>query len=103
MQNKKKWIIISAIGTVIITVVLVLVLVCFHSWKDATCDAPMTCEKCGKTKGEVLQHEWVEATCKEAKHCMLCGLTDGDPLASSFSNRQFCSERSIFYGNSYMP
>lgn len=82
MENKKKLIIIvSAIGAAIVAAVLILMLVCFHSWNDATCDAPMTCDKCGKTKGEILQHEWVEATCKEAKHCMLCGLPDGEPLA----------------------
>ena len=81
MKNKKKIIIISAVGVA----VLVLTLVCFHSWTDATRDAPMTCKKCGKTKGEALSHEWIAATCKEAKHCSLCGLTDGEPLAHSFN------------------
>ena len=50
MKNKKKIIIISAVGVAVLSVVLVLTLVCFHSWTDATCDAPMTCKKCGKTK-----------------------------------------------------
>ncbi len=86
MDNKKKIIIISAIGATIITLttVLISVFVCFHKWSDATCNTPMTCEKCGETKGEVLQHEWVEATCKEAKHCLHCGLTDGEPLAHTW-------------------
>ena len=85
MKNKKKIIIISAVGVAVLAVVLVLTLVCFHSWTDATCDAPMTCKKCGKTKGEALSHEWIAATCKEAKHCSRCGLTDGVPLAHSFN------------------
>lgn len=84
MKNKKI-IVISALGIVIVSVVLILSFVCFHSWSDATCDAPMTCEKCGKTKGEALSHEWIAATCKEAKHCSRCGLTDGKPLAHNFS------------------
>lgn len=54
MKNKKKIIIISAVGVTVLAVVLVLTLVCFHSWTDATCDAPMTCKKCGKTKGEAI-------------------------------------------------
>lgn len=85
MKNKKKIIIISAVGVAVLSVVLVLSLVCFHSWADATCDAPMTCKKCGKTKGEALSHEWIAATCKEAKHCSRCGITDGEPLAHSFN------------------
>ena len=85
MKSKKKIIIVSAVGVAVLTVVMVLTLVCFHSWTDATCDTPMTCKKCGKTKGEALSHEWIAATCKEAKHCSRCGITDGEPLAHSFN------------------
>ena len=87
MKNKKRIVIIaaSAVGVAALAVVLVLTLVCFHSWADAICDAPMTCRKCGRTKGEALSHEWIAATCKEAKHCSRCGLVDGEPLAHSFS------------------
>lgn len=86
MKNKKRVVIIaaSAVGAAALAVVLVLTLVCFHSWADATCDAPMTCRKCGRTKGEALSHEWIAATCKEAKHCSRCGLVDGEPLVHSF-------------------
>ena len=43
---------------------------CAHEWKDATCDEPKTCTKCGETEGEPTNHalgEWVEtpATCTE--------------------------------------
>lgn len=84
MKNKKT-IVISALSVVIVSAVLILSFVCFHNWSDATCDAPMTCEKCGKTKGEALSHEWIAATCKEANHCSRCGLTDGKPLVHNFS------------------
>ena len=86
MKQYKKWIVwsVSIIGAIVVAAVMIVTFVCFHSWCSATCDAPMTCSKCGKTKGEALQHEWVEATCKEAKHCILCGLTDGTPLAHTW-------------------
>lgn len=87
MKNKKKIIILSAVGVAVLAVVLVLTLVCFHSWTDATCDAPMTCKKCGKTKGEALSHEWIAATCKEAKHCSRWVLTDGEPLYTALTKR----------------
>ena len=29
-----------------------------HSWKEATCETPKTCERCGKTEGEALGHDW---------------------------------------------
>ena len=77
MDKKKKLIILGAAAAVVIAVVLISCFVCFHSWQDATCESPMTCEKCGKTRGEPLAHEWVEATCSEPKHCLLCGKTEG--------------------------
>ena len=30
-----------------------------HTWKEATCDGPKKCEKCGETEGEALEHDWV--------------------------------------------
>ena len=50
MDKKKKMIIIGVAAAAVIAAVLVLCLVCFHSWQDATCEAPKTCEKCGKTE-----------------------------------------------------
>lgn len=50
MKSKKKIIIISAVGVAVLTVVMVLTLVCFHSWTDATCDTPMTCKNAAKQK-----------------------------------------------------
>ena len=86
MKSKKAIIIISTVLTITVAIILVLTLVCFHSWKDATCSTPITCEKCGETQGEPLEHEWIAATCKEPKHCMLCNLTEGDKLAHNWKS-----------------
>ena len=51
-----------------------------HEWKDATCEAPKTCAKCGKTEGEALGHKWEPATCTTPKTCVICGKTEGDKL-----------------------
>lgn len=51
-----------------------------HDWQPATCQAPETCAKCGKTQGEVLPHNWQEATCEVSRTCTGCGITEGDPL-----------------------
>ena len=48
-----------------------------HSWNDATCEAPKTCEACGETEGD-LGHAWNAATCETPKTCILCGETEGD-------------------------
>ncbi|WP_029231186.1 hypothetical protein [Butyrivibrio sp. VCB2006] len=51
-----------------------------HSWTEATCTTPRTCEECGATEGEALGHDWVEATCEAPKTCSRCGETEGEPL-----------------------
>lgn len=80
-MNKKKIIaIISAVVVIVVAAVLVFTLICFHDWKDATCENPITCSKCGETQGEPLNHEWVEANCTEAKHCLRCESTEGKAL-----------------------
>ena len=48
-----------------------------HSWLEATCTEPKTCEVCGETEGEALGHAWLEATCTEPKTCSACGATEG--------------------------
>lgn len=54
-----------------------------HAWKDATCNNPKTCSKCGKTEGNALGHKWgdgyvsKEQTCEEkgsySYKCTRCG------------------------------
>ncbi len=51
-----------------------------HEWEKATCEEPKTCERCGETKGKPLGHEWEEATCEAPKTCKRCKKTEGDPL-----------------------
>ncbi|MGN0999586.1 MAG: hypothetical protein ACI4PO_08550 [Faecousia sp.] len=55
-----------------------------HSWQAATCDAPKTCEICGKTEGSALGHDWVDADCETAKTCSRCGLAEGEALGHTW-------------------
>lgn len=59
---------------------------CSHSWKSATCTAPKTCTKCGKTEGGAKGHSWKSATCTSAKACSSCGAKSGSALGHSYSN-----------------
>ena len=52
-----------------------------HSWIDATCVSPKTCENCGLTEGsDPSGHDYVDATCTTPKTCKLCGGTEGEAL-----------------------
>lgn len=51
-----------------------------HEYTPATCTAPMTCVKCGRTEGEALGHTWEDATCEHPKRCLTCGATEGEAL-----------------------
>lgn len=57
-----------------------------HTWLNATCNTPETCEFCGQTQGEPLGHTWVEATCDSAKICSVCGATEGETLGHQYEN-----------------
>ena len=74
----------------LITVSLVTVLLsgcgCKHQWKDATCQAPKTCELCGITEGEPIPHEWLAATCTEPRTCFVCKLTEGEANGHNWEN-----------------
>ena len=50
-----------------------------HSWKNADCETPKTCENCGATEGSAKGHSWKNATCTDPKTCTSCGATDGEP------------------------
>lgn len=83
--KRKKMIIIGAVlAAIVIALVIVLNTVCFHSWQDASCEAPMTCTKCGEIRGQALGHEWIAATCSKPKYCLNCGKTEGAALAHSW-------------------
>ena len=51
-----------------------------HTWTNATCTAPKTCNVCGETEGEALDHDWTDATCTASKTCAVCGETEGEAL-----------------------
>ena len=56
-----------------------------HTWTEATCTAPKTCDSCGETEGDVLEHTWVEATCTAPKTCSVCGVTEGEVAEHSWT------------------
>ena len=76
---------------------------CKHSFLDATCDTPSTCQKCGETRGEALGHIYEDATCAKAATCVTCGNTTGKELghiggeATCFS-QAICSICMLPYG-----
>ena len=53
---------------------------CDHVWMDATCEHPMTCETCGKTKGDCIEHSCIAATCTNPPICRYCIKAQGEPL-----------------------
>jgi hypothetical protein len=84
-EAKKRLIIIGVIVVVAIALfyyVFVASCIVSHTWTEATCEAPKTCLKCGKTEGETLEHnvqEWEtvkEPTCIETGSkvgvCLVC-------------------------------
>lgn len=73
--------VIGGVVAVIIAVILILSLVCFHEWRPATCTMPETCIECGETRGSEIDHDWSTATCEKPKTCRMCGDTKGEPLA----------------------
>lgn len=78
----------------LLTVLILCVLLftgcgCKHEWKDATCDEPMTCQKCGETEGENLDHIWLDANCEEPVTCSLCGKTRGEALGHTWMDATY--------------
>lgn len=60
-----------------------------HTWVEATCAEAKHCSKCGETEGEALEHTWVEATCAEAKHCSICGKVEGEALEHTLTEANY--------------
>ncbi|MBR2315625.1 MAG: fibronectin type III domain-containing protein, partial [Clostridia bacterium] len=57
-----------------------------HSWANADCDTPKTCNTCGITEGAALGHDWANADCDTPKTCNTCGATEGEALGHSWAN-----------------
>jgi len=51
---------------------------CAHSWTIIVCDKPVTCSKCGATKGDPLPHVGGTADCYNPAKCSRCGEYYGD-------------------------
>ena len=49
-----------------------------HSWLEASCAEPMTCEYCDTQYGEPNGHVWIETSCIAVRKCDICGATDGE-------------------------
>ena len=58
-----------------------------HTWQEATCTSPRTCEVCGETEGEPLGHDWTEADCTKPRTCRRCGETEGEPLGHDWEEK----------------
>lgn len=90
MDKKNKF--CSKKGFVFILVFAMVFLLCgcclSHEWVEASCAAPKTCSKCGKTEGEPLEHQWKEATCTAPRTCTDCGETYGVKLSHKFSKEE---------------
>ena len=70
----------SAAATYVSDIDAIILVILPHDWKDADCENPKTCARCGLTDGDPLGHSWTAADCDTPKTCSVCGATEGDPL-----------------------
>lgn len=47
-----------------------------HTWKEATCTAPKTCNECKLTKGDELGHNYVNRTCSRCGEKQLLSVSE---------------------------
>lgn len=82
--KRKKGILVGALAGISAVLVVALLFLLRggheHTWIDATCTAPRTCEECGETEGSALEHNWLEATCTAPRICNVCQQTEGTAL-----------------------
>lgn len=79
------WMRMIAAVTVVMLLLSVTACGCEHEFKEATCQAPATCELCEKTEGEIGDHQFDAATCKAPKTCKICKATEGEIDDHKFS------------------
>ena len=70
----------------VVLVVFLLVIRCDHVWQEATCSAPQTCEKCGRTKGDPVDHSYTTANCTYPAMCRYCYAIQGEPLGHDWQS-----------------
>ena len=56
-----------------------------HDWAEATCDMPQVCTRCGEEQGEPAGHDWAEATCDLPQVCTRCGEEQGEPAGHDWA------------------
>ena len=57
-----------------------------HSFKEASCISPKSCEVCGLTEGEIGEHVWKSTSCLEPSVCEVCGKSDDSIRAHDWSS-----------------
>jgi hypothetical protein len=62
-----------------------------HTWNDATCQAPKTCDICGKTEGETAEHTFAEGV------CTVCGAEENIPVIPLVWNMSNAASASQWY------
>ena len=86
--KKKRGAVLLALAAIVLLYAAIPSARCKHEWQPATCAAPQTCVKCGKTKGAPLKHQWEDTDAASVKICAVCGKVKGlssdvgdDPLS----------------------
>lgn len=97
-SGAKRLPVVAVAAVLLLAVVLIISTGVFHKheWSPATCDAPQTCSKCGKTEGDALGHLWVAATCTTPEICQRCGAEEGLPIGhiwmdATYDDPQTCA------------
>lgn len=61
---------------------------CVHEYKDATCQAPKTCSKCGETEGDVAAHTIENGACPTCGTSMFDVMKLWDEKPGQYSNSE---------------
>ena len=59
-----------------------------HSWTEATCTTPKTCQSCNVMEGSAAGHDWKAATCTSPKTCQSCNATEGSAAGHKYSGAE---------------
>lgn len=67
---------------------------CVHKWMDATCIAPKTCSKCGKTEGDVSKEHTFEKEyeCSVCKKRFLTSIEEAIQIGTSYEKGKYSTE-----------
>ena len=67
---------------------------CTHEWLDATCAAPKTCSKCGKTEGDASEEHTFEKEyeCAVCKKSFITPIDEAIKIGTSYEKGQYSTE-----------